>query len=77
MKVRPWTVRFTQLRKESDKVSDLCQVVLKEKKLLGTIPNFDHNFYTEDKKSRNYGSIKNKFRPGHADSYLLFKNMVL
>ena len=30
--------------------------------------------YNEDKRSRDYETIKNKFRPGHAD-YTYFKNM--
>ena len=29
--------------------------------------------YNEDQKSKDYGDIKDKFRPGHADYYL--KNM--
>ena len=32
--------------------------------------------YNEDKRSRDYETIKNKFRPGHAD-YTYFKNMGL
>ena len=65
---RPGQSKFTTQRKESDKVVILSGVF--EGKTTGTpISIIIHN---EDKKSRDYESIKNKFRPGHAD-YTYFK----
>ena len=67
-KRRPGQSKFTTQRKESDKVNILSGVF--EGKTTGTpISIIIHN---EDKKSRDYESIKNKFRPGHAD-YTYFK----
>ncbi len=65
---RPGQSKFTTQRKESDKVVILSGVF--EGKSTGTpISIIIHN---EDKRSRDYESIKEKFRPGHAD-YTYFK----
>jgi chorismate synthase len=62
-KRRPGQSKFTSQRKESDKVIILSGVF--EGKSTGTpISIIIHN---EDKRSRDYESIKSKFRPGHAD----------
>jgi|TARA_Y100000816_G_scaffold120504_1_gene84672 chorismate synthase len=67
-KRKPGQSKFTTQRKESDKVIILSGVF--EGKTTGTpISMIIHN---EDKKSRDYESIKDKFRPGHAD-YTYFK----
>ncbi len=65
---RPGKSKFTSQRKESDKVEILSGVF--EGKTLGTpISMIIHNI---DSRSRDYETIKNKFRPGHADyTYLL------
>ena len=65
---RPGQSKFTTQRKESDKVIILSGVF--EGKSTGTPISII--IYNEDKKSRDYESIKNKFRPGHAD-YTYFK----
>ena len=62
-KRRPGQSKFTTQRKESDKVTILSGVF--EGKTTGTPISII--IYNEDKKSRDYESIKNKFRPGHAD----------
>ena len=65
---KPGQSKYTTQRKESDKVEILSGTF--EGKTTGTpISIIIHN---EDKKSRDYESIKNKFRPGHAD-YTYFK----
>ena len=65
---RPGQSKFTTQRKEPDKAIILSGLF--EGKTTGTpISIIIHN---EDKKSRDYESIKNKFRPGHAD-YTYFK----
>ena len=65
---RPGQSKFTTQRKESDKVTILSGIF--EGKTTGTpISIIIHN---EDKRSRDYETIKNKFRPGHAD-YTYFK----
>ncbi len=65
---RPGQSRFTTQRKESDKVIILSGVF--DGKTTGTpISIIIHN---EDKRSRDYETIKSKFRPGHAD-YTYFK----
>ncbi len=65
---RPGQSKFTTQRKEADKAIILSGVF--EGKTTGTpISIIIHN---EDKRSRDYESIKNKFRPGHAD-YTYFK----
>jgi chorismate synthase len=60
---RPGQSKFTTQRKEEDKVVILSGVF--EGKTTGTpISIIIHN---KDTRSRDYESIKNKFRPGHAD----------
>jgi len=65
---RPGQSKFTTQRKEADRVIILSGVF--EGKTTGTPVSMI--IYNEDKKSRDYESIKNKFRPGHAD-YTYFK----
>ena len=60
---RPGQSKFTSQRKESDKVKILSGVF--EGKSTGT--PISMIIYNEDSKSRDYETIKNKFRPGHAD----------
>ena len=60
---KPGKSKFTSQRKESDKVKILSGVF--QGKTTGTpISMIIQNV---DSKSRDYESIKNKFRPGHAD----------
>ena len=60
---RPGNSKFVSQRKESDKIEILSGVF--NGKTTGTpISILIRN---EDKRSRDYESIKNKFRPGHAD----------
>lgn len=67
-KRKPAQSRFTTQRKESDTVKILSGVF--EGKTTGTpISLIIHN---EDQRSRDYGDIKDTFRPGHAD-YTYFK----
>ena len=67
-KRRPGASKFTSQRKEADKVIMLSGIF--QGKSTGTpISMIIHN---EDKRSRDYESIKEKFRPGHAD-YTYFK----
>ncbi len=62
-KRRPGQSKFTTQRKESDKVSILSGVF--QGRTTGT--PISMIIYNEDKRSRDYESIKEKFRPGHAD----------
>ncbi len=62
-KRRPGQSKFTTQRKESDKVSILSGVF--QGRSTGT--PISMIIYNEDKRSRDYESIKDKFRPGHAD----------
>ena len=62
-KRRPGQSKFTTQRKESDKVTILSGVF--EGRTTGTPISII--IYNEDKRSRDYETIKNKFRPGHAD----------
>ncbi len=62
-KRRPGQSKFTTQRKESDKVSILSGIF--QGKTTGT--PISMIIYNEDKRSRDYESIRNKFRPGHAD----------
>ena len=65
---RPGKSKFTSQRKESDKVEILSGVF--QGKTTGT--PISMIIYNKDAKSRDYETIKNKFRPGHADyTYLL------
>jgi len=67
-KRRPGQSKFTTQRKESDKITILSGLF--EGKSTGT--PISMIIYNQDKRSRDYESIKNKFRPGHAD-YTYFK----
>jgi len=67
-KRRPGQSKFTTQRKEDDKVNILSGVF--EGKTTGT--PISMIIYNKDMRSRDYESIKNKFRPGHAD-YTYFK----
>ena len=60
---RPGQSKFTTQRKEPDKAIILSGVF--EGKTTGTPISII--IYNEDKKSRDYETIKDKFRPGHAD----------
>ena len=62
-KRRPGQSKFTTQRKESDKINILSGVF--QGKTTGTPICILIN--NEDKRSRDYESIKDKFRPGHAD----------
>ena len=65
---KPGQSKFTTQRKEPDKVQILSGVF--EGKTTGTPISLI--IYNEDMRSKDYGNIKNKFRPGHAD-YTYFK----
>ncbi len=67
-KRKPGQSKFTTQRKEDDKVNILSGVF--EGKTTGT--PISMIIYNKDMKSRDYETIKNKFRPGHAD-YTYFK----
>jgi len=60
---RPGKSKFTSQRKESDKVKILSGTF--QGKTTGT--PISMIIFNEDAKSRDYETIKNKFRPGHAD----------
>ena len=60
---RPGNSKFTSQRKEFDKVEILSGIF--NGKTTGT--PISMIIYNRDAKSRDYESIKNKFRPGHAD----------
>ena len=65
---RPGQSKFTTQRKESDKVIILSGVF--KGKTTGTPISLI--IYNKDMRSKDYGKIKDKFRPGHAD-YTYFK----
>ena len=65
---RPGKSKFTSQRKESDKVEILSGVF--HFKTTGT--PISMIIYNKDARSRDYETIKDKFRPGHAD-YTYFK----
>ena len=65
---RPGKSKFTSQRKESDRVQILSGIF--KGKTTGT--PISMIIYNNDAKSRDYETIKNKFRPGHAD-YTYFK----
>ncbi len=67
-KRKPGQSKFTTQRKENDKVHILSGVF--EGKTTGT--PISMIIYNKDMRSRDYETIKNKFRPGHAD-YTYFK----
>ena len=60
---KPGSSKFTSQRKEDDKVQILSGVF--KGKTTGT--PISMIIYNKDAKSRDYETIKNKFRPGHAD----------
>jgi len=60
---KPGSSKFTSQRKESDKVKILSGIF--EGKTTGA--PISMIIYNKDSKSRDYETIKNKFRPGHAD----------
>jgi chorismate synthase len=66
---RPGKSKFTSQRKESDKIEILSGVF--QGKTTGT--PISMIIYNEDAKSRDYETIKDKFRPGHADYTYLMK----
>ena len=66
---KPGQSKFVTQRKESDTVHILSGVF--EGKTTGTPISLV--IYNEDQKSKDYGDIKDKFRPGHAD-FTYFKN---
>ena len=65
---KPGQSKFTTQRKEDDKVNILSGVF--EGKTTGA--PISMIIYNKDMRSRDYETIKNKFRPGHAD-YTYFK----
>ena len=67
-KRKPGQSKFTTQRKEDDKVTILSGIF--EGKTTGT--PISMIIYNKDMRSRDYETIKNKFRPGHAD-YTYFK----
>ena len=60
---KPGQSKFTTQRKENDKVQILSGVF--EGKTTGT--PISMIIYNQDMRSKDYGDIKDKFRPGHAD----------
>ena len=68
-KRKPGQSKFTSQRKEDDKINILSGIF--EGKTTGT--PISMIIYNKDKRSRDYESIKNKFRPGHADFTYLKK----
>jgi len=60
---KPGQSKFTTQRKENDKVQILSGVF--EGKTTGT--PISMIIYNQDMRSKDYGEIKDKFRPGHAD----------
>ncbi len=67
-KRKPGQSKFTTQRKEDDKINILSGIF--EGKTTGTPISLI--IYNKDMRSRDYETIKNKFRPGHAD-YTYFK----
>ena len=68
-KRRPGQSKFTTQRKEDDKINILSGIF--EGKTTGA--PISMVIYNKDMKSRDYETIKNKFRPGHADFTYLKK----
>ena len=66
---KPGQSKFTTQRKEDDKINILSGIF--EGKTTGTPISLV--IYNKDMKSRDYETIKNKFRPGHADFTYLKK----
>ena len=67
-KRKPGQSKFTTQRKEDDKINILSGIF--EGRTTGTPISLI--IYNKDMRSRDYETIKNKFRPGHAD-YTYFK----
>jgi len=67
-KRKPGQSKFTTQRKEDDKINILSGIF--QGKTTGT--PISMVIYNKDMRSRDYETIKNKFRPGHAD-YTYFK----
>ena len=70
---KPGQSKFTTQRKEKDKVQILSGIF--EGKTTGT--PISMIIYNEDMKSRDYETIKDKFRPGHADYTYFLKYGIL
>ena len=68
-KRKPGQSKFTTQRKEDDKVQILSGIF--EGKTTGTPISLI--IYNQDMRSKDYGNIKDKFRPGHADFTYLKK----
>ncbi len=68
-KRKPGQSKFTTQRKEDDKINILSGIF--EGKTTGT--PISMIIYNKDMRSRDYETIKNKFRPGHADFTYLKK----
>ena len=66
---KPGQSRFTTQRSEADKVEILSGVF--EGKTTGTPISLI--IYNQDQRSKDYGDIANKFRPGHADITYFYK----
>ena len=66
-KRKPGQSKFTTQRKEDDKVEILSGMF--EGRTTGT--PISMIIYNKDMRSRDYGNIKNKFRPGHVDLHIL------
>ncbi len=66
---RPGTSRFTTQRREPDEVKILSGVMLDERSGRQVTTGAPVALYIEnvDQRSKDYGDIKDKFRPGHAD----------
>ena len=62
-KRKPGKSKYTSQRKEDDKINILSGIF--ESKTTGT--PISMIIYNKDMRSRDYETIKNKFRPGHAD----------
>ena len=66
---RPGTSRFTTQRREPDEVKILSGVMLDERSGRQVTTGAPIALFIEnvDQRSKDYGDIKDKFRPGHAD----------
>jgi chorismate synthase len=66
---RPGTSRFTTQRREPDEVKILSGVMFDERSGRQVTTGAPIGLFIEnvDQRSRDYGEIKDKFRPGHAD----------
>jgi chorismate synthase len=66
---RPGTSRFTTQRREPDEVKILSGVMFDERSRRQVTTGAPIGLFIEnvDQRSKDYGDIKDKFRPGHAD----------